>query len=202
MGDHRPLREQYAGRPLELPASDEPTLAEGLECARLGISLVKLRELNAASRKATGKDTRAVVRAGRQQGGGYSFGALPGVDEPPVSLVLPWSTLHSINGMFTIVGKEYQGAKLRARGKISEQLGDIHLGAWQPMTCRVGVDVVLVCPDRRPRDLDNYEKLIYDALKGLVYRDDSLIDDKRMRRDYDVDRPRAEITVTPIAVTP
>jgi Holliday junction resolvase RusA-like endonuclease len=190
----RTFREQHEGRPLELP--DAPSSMDLLECARLGITYPELQRRRGVQRAATRAETRQAMKSAGK-GRAFSLGELPGIDAPimraGVALSLPWSTLHSINGMFTIVGKEYQGAKARAREKLAAQLEE-----RKPLECRVAVDVVLVCPDRRPRDLDNYEKLIYDSLKGLAYRDDSLIDDKRIRRAIDVDRPRADITVTPL----
>jgi Holliday junction resolvase RusA-like endonuclease len=199
----RSFREQHEGRPLELP--DAPSSMDLLECARLGITYPELQRRRGVQRAETRAETRQAMKGARRDGA-FSLGVLPGLDGPPrvrggVSLSLPWSTLHSINGTWTIRSPEYQGAKRRAREKIEEQLPTRPLDPaelWQPLECRLAVDVVLVVPDRRPRDLDNYEKLVYDAMKGLVYVDDSLIDDKRIRRAIDVDRPRADITVTPL----
>lgn len=53
----------------------------------------------------------------------------------------------------------------------------------QPMSAaRLGMDITITYADKRRRDLDNGAKAILDALNGLVYVDDSQIDDLRVRR--------------------
>jgi crossover junction endodeoxyribonuclease RusA len=49
---------------------------------------------------------------------------------------------------------------------------------------------------KRKRDLDNQNKLILDALSGIVYEDDSQIDALHLYRRYDAANPRIEIDVT------
>lgn len=49
--------------------------------------------------------------------------------------------------------------------------------ANRSLTSRLGVDVLVHCPDRRERDLDNLAKSLLDALQhAAVYRRDSQID--------------------------
>ena len=48
---------------------------------------------------------------------------------------------------------------------------------------------------KRRRDLDNQNKILFDALSGIVYDDDSQIAELRLRREYDRARPRIEIEV-------
>lgn len=48
--------------------------------------------------------------------------------------------------------------------------------------------------DKRKRDLDNQNKLILDALTGLLYEDDSQIDELTLRRHYDKEKPRIEVS--------
>lgn len=50
----------------------------------------------------------------------------------------------------------------------------------------------------RRRDLDNQNKLILDALTGIVYEDDSQIAELHLIRGYDKARPRIELTVEPL----
>lgn len=52
--------------------------------------------------------------------------------------------------------------------------------------------------DRKRRDLANHEKLILDALIGIVYEDDSQIDELSLFRRHDAERPRVEVTVVPL----
>ena len=48
---------------------------------------------------------------------------------------------------------------------------------------------------KRKADLDNFNKLSLDALTGIVWHDDSQISDLRLRRGYDKERPRIEVTL-------
>lgn len=49
---------------------------------------------------------------------------------------------------------------------------------------------------KRP-DLDNYEKLVMDALNGIAYRDDSLVALKQGSKVYSFS-PRLEVTILPL----
>ncbi len=51
-------------------------------------------------------------------------------------------------------------------------------------------------PDRKP-DADNLEKSIYDALEGIIYKNDSRIVDKTFKKRYG--DPRVEITIKEVA---
>ncbi|MDP6134591.1 MAG: RusA family crossover junction endodeoxyribonuclease [Candidatus Marinimicrobia bacterium] len=51
------------------------------------------------------------------------------------------------------------------------------------LDCRLKVDILVFPPDNRRRDLDNVLKAILDSLEDAkVFKDDSLIDDLRVRR--------------------
>jgi Holliday junction resolvase RusA-like endonuclease len=45
------------------------------------------------------------------------------------------------------------------------------------------------------RDLDNQNKLVFDALSRIVYEDDSQIDEFRLYRRFDKDEPRIEVQI-------
>lgn len=51
-------------------------------------------------------------------------------------------------------------------------------------------------PDARRRDLDNVVKAVADSLNGLVYIDDSQIDELHAFGAIDRERPRVEIRIT------
>jgi len=46
------------------------------------------------------------------------------------------------------------------------------------------------------RDLDNRNKLVLDALTGIVYVDDSQIDELHLYRHYDKAKPRIEVLIS------
>ena len=47
-------------------------------------------------------------------------------------------------------------------------------------------------------DSDNLAKLVKDALNKVFWKDDSLVCDLNIKKRYDHDNPRTEITITPI----
>ena len=60
----------------------------------------------------------------------------------------------------------------------------------------IGVSVTFYFATKRKRDLDNQNKLILDALTGILWGDDSQIAELCLRRTYDTNRPRIEVAVT------
>lgn len=60
---------------------------------------------------------------------------------------------------------------------------------------RFSLSLHLYFNDKRKRDLDNCAKSITDALIGVVYDDDSQIDELYICRYYDKDKPRAIVAV-------
>jgi Holliday junction resolvase RusA-like endonuclease len=111
-----------------------------------------------------------------------------------VTVVLPWSALHSSNGMFRLVGKGYRAALGAARDEADKQLADYSRPVFGE--AMLAVRLVLYVPDKRRRDAPNYLKLICDSLGGLVYADDSQGIAGSWRVWIDPDRPRAEVTIT------
>jgi Holliday junction resolvase RusA-like endonuclease len=197
------------------PALDpDPTAEELLAAKAAGKTLVAYR---AMQKQEPGRRTRPdpvnKTRGGEQK---PRFN-LP-LDEErvvaPVSIVLPWSTLLTDNNRQHWVGtrmmttKEYKLAKQRAVEAIKAQIEasnwpDLLGHEWQPLfTTPIAIKVALIEPNRSAkRDLLNYQKLICDAMSGVVYSDDSQIDDAHfMRGTPNIDRPRAEITVTPLTI--
>lgn len=55
---------------------------------------------------------------------------------------------------------------------------------FTPITGEVRVDLQFTFPDKRVRDSQNLEKLLYDALEGFCYLNDKQIADRRVRRYY------------------
>lgn len=64
-----------------------------------------------------------------------------------------------------------------------------------PIKGPVSVNVTLYFGDKRGRDIDNYGKLLYDSLEGIVYLDDKQIQKATTTKSYCKSDPRIEIEV-------
>lgn len=80
----------------------------------------------------------------------------------------------------------------------------LHFGGWSD-DGRYRVEVTVVHPDRRARDVDNVAKAILDGINRVttapaVWRDDSQVAELVVRRaEPDKANPRVEVTITPLA---
>ena len=70
-----------------------------------------------------------------------------------------------------------------------------------PVACDLEIRLDIFHSDRRKRDVDNFNKLIFDALAEIVYENDSQIIELTVRKHYDKHSPRVEVTITPCATT-
>jgi len=61
--------------------------------------------------------------------------------------------------------------------------------------CRIGLDILLYFGTRHQRDIDNCFKLIFDGMQGIVYKNDSQIDELYAIRLLDKKNPRVIVTV-------
>ncbi len=59
----------------------------------------------------------------------------------------------------------------------------------------LSVTIKLYFGDKRKRDVDNYNKLVLDALSGVVYKDDEQIQILVVSKHYDKENPRIEVAV-------
>lgn len=66
------------------------------------------------------------------------------------------------------------------------------------LTGEISVSITLYFGTKRKSDLDNFNKLSLDALTGIVYEDDSQIEELHLKRFYDKTRPRIEIAIEPM----
>ena len=68
---------------------------------------------------------------------------------------------------------------------------------WQnkPIIGDVELDVKIYFGTKRKCDIDNFHKLSFDAMSGIVYEDDSQIKKMTVEKFYDKENPRIEITV-------
>ncbi len=65
----------------------------------------------------------------------------------------------------------------------------------KPLTGRLDLSITFFFKTKRRRDLDNQNKLVLDALTGIVYKDDSQIDALHLYRGYDAVTPCIQICV-------
>lgn len=63
------------------------------------------------------------------------------------------------------------------------------------ITGDIDLRVELFFGDKRVRDIDNYNKLILDALTGIVWEDDSQIQSLLIVKNYDKKNPRIVLQV-------
>ena len=66
----------------------------------------------------------------------------------------------------------------------------------QPLSGPLCVSATLYFGTHRRQDIDNFNKLFFDACTGLVWEDDSQIEDLRLVKSYDKECPRIDVTVT------
>jgi Holliday junction resolvase RusA-like endonuclease len=65
----------------------------------------------------------------------------------------------------------------------------------KPLAKRLNLSLETYFGSKRIRDIDNIAKALIDSLKGLVWEDDSQIDELHIFRRYDKKNPRVEITI-------
>lgn len=65
----------------------------------------------------------------------------------------------------------------------------------EPTTADVEIDVWLYLPTKRRADIDNFNKILFDALTGIVWVDDSQVMDSHTHKRYDKKDPRIEVSV-------
>lgn len=57
------------------------------------------------------------------------------------------------------------------------------------------LDIKLYFGTKRKSDIDNYNKLLLDAMTGIVFEDDHLINKMTLEKFYDKEDPRIEVIV-------
>ena len=66
----------------------------------------------------------------------------------------------------------------------------------EPLEGDLIMNIILYFGDNRRRDIDNFHKLGIDALKGIVFTDDSQIQTLSTTKLYDKISPRTEIIIS------
>ena len=70
----------------------------------------------------------------------------------------------------------------------------LQLGRYEPLLGNVAVNFTVFRPAKRG-DLDNYTKVMFDALNGLVWKDDKQVVEIHSFREDDKKNPRVEFLV-------
>jgi Holliday junction resolvase RusA-like endonuclease len=59
----------------------------------------------------------------------------------------------------------------------------------------INLSIIFYFKDKRIRDIDNFNKLIFDAGTGIIWKDDSQIKPLFLDKYIDKDNPRVEIII-------
>ncbi len=59
----------------------------------------------------------------------------------------------------------------------------------------IEIDITFYFPDKRRRDWDNFNKIIHDAGTGIIWLDDSQIQDAHVHKKIDKDNSRVELLI-------
>lgn len=94
-------------------------------------------------------------------------------------------------GRFASVYMSKEGKDL----KESYTLQAINQFKKKPHECELEVTVNLYHGTHRRSDIDNFNKILFDSLTGLVWVDDSQIVVLTTRKHYDKNNPRIEIEI-------
>ena len=68
----------------------------------------------------------------------------------------------------------------------------------EPLKTPVRVKMSLLMGTKRRSDIDNFNKLVFDALSGIVYEDDSQIIELHITKGYDKENPRIELELSTV----
>lgn len=106
----------------------------------------------------------------------------------------PKSTQH----IYKIACRPYPSIYMSAEGKaIKEDYAWQCKSQWKRplINAPFRIEVVLFHKTKRKQDVDNFNKLFFDAMTLTVWEDDNLIQEMNIRKDYDPKNPRIEITL-------
>lgn len=91
-------------------------------------------------------------------------------------------------------GRAYTPTATRAYERKVRTVAEALRPVGWPLAARYSLTMHAYYGDRRRRDIDNL-KCVGDACNGVLWADDSQIDELRVTRGYDKERPRVEVCV-------
>lgn len=65
----------------------------------------------------------------------------------------------------------------------------------EPLDGNVSLEITYYFPDKRRRDVTNYDKSPIDALSGIAFQDDCQVQTCMLRKHIDKDNPHTEIII-------
>lgn len=109
----------------------------------------------------------------------------------PPSVNSYWrSTVNRRSGLAKVLISQ-EGRRFKTRCQMLAQMQ-----CSEPINVKVAVTATVYFGDRR-RDLDNVMKPLFDALEGVVYRNDRQIHEIHFRKALDRQNPRIEMEIEP-----
>lgn len=70
------------------------------------------------------------------------------------------------------------------------------------LACPLSLEIELYFGDERKRDIDNFNKLVFDSLAGIIFKDDEQIEEITIKKFVDKIDPRIEIAIKGLLETP
>lgn len=85
----------------------------------------------------------------------------------------------------------------RAGHELKETYQNQVRAQWRkkPLKGPLSMGVIIYYGDKRKRDIDNGNKILFDSLTGIVFDDDSQIEQMTIVKRYDKEAPRVEISL-------
>lgn len=110
------------------------------------------------------------------------------IEEIPPTVNNVWR--HTFKGGFVRVYTTKEGKEFTRRlsQKVPKSLFLPYLGDLRAV-------IHLTFPTKRKCDVDNYNKVVLDALNGKVYNDDSQITELHVYKSYEKNKPKTEILI-------
>ena len=108
----------------------------------------------------------------------------------------PLSTQHCY--LYTARSGSVRGYMKAACVTLKEQWQWEAKSQWRgaPLEGPVSVKMALYHGDHRKRDIDNFNKLVFDALAGIAFLDDNQVMELTITKEYDKERPRVELELS------
>lgn len=93
----------------------------------------------------------------------------------------------------------YRGRRfLTPKARDTKRAMELEFSLWWKQEMMLGdvtVNVIFYFPDNRRRDMDSHLKALFDSMTGIVYKDDSQINEQHVYKYVDKKNPRVEVSI-------